>query len=323
MHGSPDRGSHRGRLRGKAVRFKDYYETLGVARDASDADIKKAFRDLARKYHPDVSKEPQAAERFKEVNEAYEVLKDSAKRRRYDQVGHGFQGGQEFRAPPGFEDMHFDFGGGSGGPSGFSDFFEALFGRAGGGFAGGGFPGGPGGPRAAPPRKVEADLELTLAQLRSGESAQVKLRDDRGAEKSYSVRIPPGSSEGSRIRLAGQAGGGADLILRIKLAPDPRFEVEECDLKTTVDLAPWEAALGAKVTVPTVTGHVSVSIPAGTPSGRSLRLRGLGLPTAADAHGDLYVHVRIVVPEQLTDAERELFQQLADRSAFRPRGADD
>ncbi|MBK8974546.1 MAG: DnaJ domain-containing protein [Planctomycetes bacterium] len=311
-----------------AVRFRDYYEILGVERGADAAQIRRAFRNLARKYHPDVSKETDAAARFKEINEAYEVLKDPEKRARYDQLGHGFHDGQEFRPPPGFGDVHFDFGGGTGGPSGFSEFFEMLFGR---GFGGGrGFEqafGGAGARRSRRGQDVEAELPLTLAELRHGGRKSVSLVAEDGAQRSYDVRIPPGTTEGTRIRLGGQGGaagtGGeaGDLFLRVRIESDPRFERDGFDVRTTIDLAPWEAALGARVTVPTLDGEVELTIPPGTPSGRTLRLRGLGLlREKGGQHGDQLVRTRIVVPGELTADERRLFEELAAKSRFRPRG---
>lgn len=332
-----------------SVKFQDYYKTLGVERGASQEEIQRAYRKLARQYHPDVNKAPEADAKFKQVTEAYEVLKDPATRKRYDELGADYRGGQDFRPPP-------EWGWGAGAPrggrgrpggrrgkvdfegagaDGFSDFFETFFGagggarRAGGGdspFAdfvhdfdrrGGGEPFG-GGP--APGRDHEAELTVTLADLASGGSRRITLRTGEGpaggAGKTIDVRLPPGTRDGSVIRLAGQgeAGGGGragDLLLRIRLVPDPRYRVEGDDLVAVAELDPAQAALGARVDVPTLDGAVTVTIPAGTGSGQRLRLRGKGLPMRGGAAGDLYVEVRIVVPKTLTPAQRAAYEALA------------
>jgi curved DNA-binding protein len=312
------------------IRYKDYYEILGVDRGATAEQIRKAFRDLARRYHPDVSKESNAAERFKEINEAYEVLKDPEKRQRYDSLGAGWHEGQEFSPPPGFENVRFDFGGGSGGPGDFSEFFSAIFGDAGFGDVFGGR-GGPrmrtrAQPRAQRGEDAEAELTLTLAELAAGGKKAITLRAADGRTRDYQVTIPPGTTQGTRIRLAGQGheglGGGAagDLFLRVRVEPDRRFELEGTDLRTTVRVAPWEAVLGAKVDVPTLTGTVTLSVPAGTQSGQILRARGQGLPRDEDHKGDLLVQVKVVVPTDPGDEEKRLFEELAKQSRFRPRG---
>ncbi len=312
------------------VKFQDYYETLGVARSASADEIRKAYRKLARKAHPDVNKAPDAEEKFKQLTEAYEVLSDDEKRKRYDQLGANWQAGQDFQPPPGFGDIHFDFGGGPGGPDGFSDFFSMLFGR-GSPFAGGA------GPRRgrAPARRgqdQEVAIELTLEEIQRGGSKPVQLAiqsiDERGRAttqtKTFDVKLPVGLTDGSRIRLAGQgapgAGGGpaGDLHLIVNIANHPQFAVQGHDLRTAVVVTPWEAALGAQVSIPTLSGTVDLKLPAGTQGGQVLRLRGQGLKRDADDSGALLVTVRIAVPEQLSDRERELFEQLARESEFRP-----
>jgi curved DNA-binding protein len=329
-----------------AVTFQDYYEVLGLPRDASKEDIDREYRKLARQYHPDVSKAPDSAEKFKQVNEAYEVLRDPEKRRRYDQLGRNWQSGQPFTPPPGAEnvDVRFgDFGGAGGGD--FSDFFKTIFGGGGGfqtgGFQGRGFDFGTAQPERAGRGTAwsrrgsdeEATIEISLEEAARGVKKTVELErtvpGDNGRLRPerarYDVNVPPGVTEGSRIRLGGQGGKGSgggesgDLFLRIHLRPDPRFRLDGHDLHTRVDVAPWEAALGTKVDVPTLADTVTMRIPAGTQSGQTLRLRGKGLPRRQGKAGDLMAEVRIVVPKTLTNRERELFEQLARDSQFRPR----
>lgn len=331
--------------------YKDYYATLGVKKDASQDDIQKAYRKLARKFHPDVNKEPQAEVKFKEVGEAYEVLKDPDKRKRYDQFGSNWNrvGGSPGGAPPGWEGFDFgngaggfDFGGFSGGGgaggAGFSDFFEMLFGGGAGGRRrgapgfggpGAGFGGGPGagfgGARAGGGGDTEATITLTLEEAIRGGTREIALQDpNTGQRKNLSVRVPEGVRPGQKIRLAGQGsqgmgGGAGDLFLKIEIAPDPRFKVEGSDIHTTVPVAPWEAALGGEAEVETPTGPVRVRIPAGSSSGRKIRLRGRGLSQSGGSKGDLLAEIRIVIPEKLSERERELYEQLAEASSFRAR----
>ncbi|HSK77123.1 MAG TPA: DnaJ C-terminal domain-containing protein [Thermoanaerobaculia bacterium] len=320
--------------------YKDYYATLGVKKDASQDDIQKAYRKLARKFHPDVNKDPQAEVKFKEVGEAYEVLKDADKRKKYDQFGSNWNrmGGSP---PPGWEGFGngaggFDFsgfgGGGGGGAAGFSDFFEMLFGSGAGGRRRGGAAGfgGPGGGfgdmRAGGGGDTEAAITLSLDEAVRGGTREITLQDpNTGQRKTLSVRIPEGVRAGQKIRLAGQGsqsfGGGpaGDLFLKIEIAPDPRFKVEGSDIQTTVAVAPWEAALGGEAEVETPTGPVRVRIPAGSSSGRKIRLRGRGLAQSGGSKGDLLAEIRIVIPDRLTDRERELYEQLAEASTFRAR----
>jgi curved DNA-binding protein len=303
-----------------AVGFKDYYETLGVSRDASPDEIRAAHRRLARKYHPDVNKEPGAEDRFKEISEAYEVLRDPEKRERYDRLGPNWRAGQDvsgasgfegFRGGEGFEDVRVDFGGGDFGGD-FSDFFEGLFGgrgrRRGAGGFGGGFS-----RRGA---DHEAVLELSLEEAARGGRRRLSLGDGRDFE----VDIPPGVRDGQRIRLAGEGergmGGGpsGDMFLRVRVRPDKRFRVEGQDVYTDLAVTPWEAALGAQVEVRTLVGTAQVKVPPGSSSGRRLRLRGEGV-----GGGDLYAVVQIHVPKQLSAQERELFERLAEVSDFNPR----
>ncbi|MFL6193667.1 MAG: DnaJ C-terminal domain-containing protein [Thermoanaerobaculia bacterium] len=316
--------------------YKDYYATLGVKKDASQDDIQKAYRKLARKFHPDVNKDPQAEVKFKEIGEAYEVLKDADKRKRYDQFGSNWNrtGGP----PPGWEGFDFgqgqpgggfDFRGfqGSGGGN-FSDFFEMLFGGGAGGRArqrggaGGagfeGFGGGFGGAR--PAADSEATLSISVEEAVRGGSRELTVSDpNTGQRRTLTVKIPEGVRAGQKIRLAGQGGGGGDLFLKIEITPDPRFRVEGSDIHTTVPVSPPEAALGGEADVETPNGPVRVRIPAGSSSGRKIRLRGRGLAQSGGGKGDLLAEIRIVLPERLSERERELYEQLAEAAAGRAR----
>jgi curved DNA-binding protein len=313
-----------------AVAFRDYYEVLGVPRDASSEDIRQAYRKLARQYHPDVNKEPGAEERFKEVAEAYEVLREPEKRERYDRLGANWKAGDDVSGASGFSgfggpngdfgDVRVEFG--SGGD--FSDFFEGLFGR-------GGRPGGRGGRRTAGfggfegfqtrGGDLEAELELTLEEAARGGRRRISLGDGRD----YEVNIPPGVRDGQRIRLAGEGGSGAgggppgDLFLRVRIKPHPRFRVDGRDLYVDLPIAPWEGVLGAQVEVPTLDGRKRLRVPPGSSTGRRLRLRGQGMPGPRGGHGDLYAVLKVEVPKKPTDEERELFEQLARVSKFDPR----
>lgn len=313
-----------------AVKFKDYYEILGVPRTATQEEIQRAYRKLARKYHPDVNKEPGAEERFKEINEAYEVLKDPEKRKRYDQLGANWKAGQDFTPPPGW-DVHFDFGpetgkgfedvifgfGGRGGSGGFSDFFEMLFGKA--RQAGGrtsGFT------WVRDGADQEAIIRISLEDAYYGAQKVVTLPQ---GQKTYEVKIPAGILPGQKIRLAGQGepgiGGGrsGDLYLKVEIEPHPVYRLEGRDLYMNLPVTPWEAALGGNVTVDTIGGTVTIRIPPGTQSGQKLRLRGKGMPNPKGSSGDLYAVVQIMVPKSLSDEERELFEKLREISRFNPR----
>jgi curved DNA-binding protein len=319
-----------------AVQYKDYYQSLGVPRTASEADIKKSFRKLAREFHPDVAKDKKKAEeKFKEINEAYEVLGDPAKRKKYDELGANWKSGAEFRPPPGpggfpggqgfrggpASSADFEFGG-----TGFSSFFEQLFGsrmrEGAGGFGGrGGFSSAEAAERG---NDIEGDLMVSLEEATRGSVRTVNVRHhDRN--EAHQVRIPAGVSEGQKLRLSGRGehgtGGGpsGDLYLNVRFARHPDFDVAGQDLIHELDLTPWEAALGAEISVPTLDGRVNIKIPAGTASGQKLRVRGRGLARREGGHGDLFVVTRIVFPEKVTDAQKKLWTQLAKDSDFQPR----
>lgn len=329
-----------------SVKFKDYYEILGIPRTASADDIKKTYRKLARKYHPDLNKSAGAEARFKEIGEAYEVLSDTEKRSRYDQLGRNWQAGQEFRPPPGFGGSPFEYHGAPGGGRGFkgqdmgefSDFFEMLFGQQFGGRASRGAPSNMWGANeefAPQGQDHEAEISISLEEASHGSTKSISLQtanqDPRNRvhpqTRTYQVKIPPGITEGARIRLAGQGGTAAgagtagDLYLTVHIEPHPLFRVDGSNLEVDCLLAPWEAALGAKVAIPTLHGKAFITIPAGTESGQRLRLRGKGIPQKRGLEaGDLVAVIRIVVPRQMTTRERALFEELAKISTFDPRG---
>ena len=323
------------------VEFKDYYQILGVPRDASDEEIKKAFRKLARQYHPDVAKDKKdAEEKFKEINEAHEVLGDPENRRKYDELGARWSAGvqappgwdgQAGRGPGGEQEFEFRFDG-----TGFSDFFEQFFGRGGrfGGFGGFGRPETESSGGTAFARRggdIEGDILVTLEEALKGSVRVISLQwtDPRTGEtttQTLKVRIPAGVREGQVIRVAGMGqdgigqGGSGDLYLRVRLAAHPDFQVRGADLYYTLDVAPWEAVLGTKLIVPTLKSRVSVRIPPGTNNRQQLRLRGHGLPTSqAGRNGDLYVVINVEIPEQITKKERELWKELSSVSKFDPR----
>ncbi len=313
-------------IKDMGVKFRDYYEILEVPRTASADEIKKSFRRLARKFHPDVNKAPKAEEKFKQVNEAYEVLKDPQKRKQYDTLGPNWQHGQEFTPPPGWEGI---FGGDSGsfGGSGFSDFFESLFGGLGESpFMGGRRGRAHGGMRG---RDQEAAITITVEEAIQTPTKQITLQSGEpgtAGTRNYEVKIPAGVSHGTRIRLAGQGGPGmgsgprGDLFLKVNFAPHSIYRIRDHDLEMDVKIAPWEAALGAKVEVPTPDDPVTLTVKAGAQSGQKLRLRGRGLPVSKSERGHLYAVMKIVVPEKLSSRERKLFEELQEQSTFNPRG---
>jgi curved DNA-binding protein len=321
------------------LEYKDYYETLRVKKDASQEEIQKSYRKLARKFHPDVNKNPDSERKFKEIGEAYEVLKDPEKRKKYDQFGAAWK--QSGGVPPDWQGFDFGGAGSRGGPAGFdfqdlgggegfSSFFEMLFGSAGARARRSPFGGGMGvdlGPRQG--ADAEAAITLTLEEALRGGTHQFTYADPvTGERKSVSVKIPAGVRNGQRIRLAGRGLAGSDggergdLYLRIEVAPDPRFRIEGSDLYTPLPVAPWEAALGTEAQVETPEGGVRVKVPAGSSTGRKIRLRGRGLPHQGPAQrerGDLYAEIKVVVPERLSEQERKLFEELRDTSNFQAR----
>lgn len=331
-----------------AVKYQDYYEILGVPRTASKDQIQSAYRKLARKYHPDINKKAGAEDKFKKIGEAYEVLKDPGKRKKYDQLGENWHMGDDFSPPPEWDTsgrstsnrsgaFRFNFDGFEG--SGFSDFFDILFGEDFDEFG--------------TTRKAATDpwSELTGKERnRQGEDHEVEITISlldayRGGKKnisvktvettntgqtkesvkSYEVNIPKGVSDGKRLRLSGQGGAGGpgaspgDLYFIIRISPDPRFRIRGENLETDVRVTPWEAALGARITIPMVDGSAEIKIPAGIQSGKKIRVKGKGLRGAKGKDGDLYAIVKIVVPDSLSSKEKDLFEQLSRVSSFNPR----
>ncbi len=319
------------------MEFKDYYTTLGVSRTAQADEIKRAYRKLARKYHPDVSKEKNAEERFKEVQEAYEVLKDPKKREAYDQLGSQWKSGQDFRPPPGWEGFSgFDGagfsqgGGGQGfGGGGFSDFFESIFGQA---RQGGFHQRHQRGPTRQQGRDEHAKISISLEDAFRGGSKTVQLQvpeiDASGRMhpeiRSLKITIPAGITAGQQLRLAKQGapgiGGGqpGDLYLEMEIQPHRLFTVQGHDIYLTLPITPWEAALGAKVTAPTLAGPVEIKIPAGAEAGQKLRLKGRGLPKK-HSPGDQYIVLQVYVPPAKTEAERAIYEKMAKEMICDPR----
>jgi curved DNA-binding protein len=312
---------------------RDYYDVLGVSRDADTEEVQRQYRKLARQYHPDVNKDPGAEERFKELSEAYSVLSDPGTRRRYDRFGPDFRqipedyegyagagvgggarrsrGGSPGGSPFGGGRVWVDSGG-TGGPGiDFEDLFGGIFGSR-----------GPAGPM--PGADQEAELELTVEEAYRGGSRRVTLSDS-GEPVSLEVTIPAGVTDGQRIRIAGEGGRGVrggergDLYLVVRIAPHPRYRLEGRNISVDLPLTPWEAALGATVPVTTPGGEAKVRVPPGSSTGRRLRLRGEGMPNPRGAPGDLYAVVKIMVPRRLTDRERELFEELGRVSTYNPR----
>jgi len=313
------------------MEFKDYYATMGVQRTASADEIKKAYRKLARKYHPDVSKEPNAEEKFKEVQEAYEVLKDPKKRASYDQLGSQWQAGQEFRPPPNWQSQYYEEGSPfeEGGFGGFSDFFENIFG------------GGRAGRHAGMHQRRQefnqrgsdqhAKINVSLEEAYHGASKEIHLQvpemDAQGRVHNKSrvlkINIPKGVVSGQQLRLAQQGlpgvgkGAPGDLYLEIDLLPHHLFTLQGRDVYVTLPVTPWEAALGAKVTVPTLGGPVDMKIAPNSQAGQKLRLKERGIP--GRPHGDQYALLQIQTPPAHTDAQRALYEKMAQEMPFNPR----
>ena len=317
------------------MEYKDYYKTLGVERGANDDEIKRAYRKLARKYHPDVSKEQNAEEHFKQVQEAYEVLKDKEKRAAYDQLGSNWQGGQEFRPPPGWQGFG-DFGEGAsfrqGDGGDFSDFFSFIFG------GGNGAGHAPHGFRQArhtrfrqPGRDEHVKITISLADAFHGGARSIQLQvpelDAQGQvrmqTRTLKITIPKGVTQGQQLRLTGQGGKGmgdappGDLYLEIHISPHAHFSLQDKDIYLTLPITPWEAALGGKVTIPTLGGNVEMKIAPGVKAGQKLRLKGRGMPGTPP--GDQYVLLQIVAPPAYTEAQRALYEKMAKEMPFDPR----
>ncbi|NLZ28951.1 MAG: J domain-containing protein [Firmicutes bacterium] len=336
-----------------AAKFQDYYEILGIDRDASDKEIKSAYRQLARKWHPDMHPQgdkEKVEKKFKRINEAYEVLKDPEKRSRYDHLGSRWKDGQDFQPPPDMDGFHFytsqdfgghDFGGHDFGGGGFSDFFEMLFGRAAAGRS-------RGGQGKIQGENLESELKLTIEEAYRGTVKTIRLTGSRGCpecggaailggrycprcggtgvlpeDKTIDIRVPAGVRKGSRIRLKGQGGeglgGGArgDLLLKIDILPHPLFQLKGNDVESELRLRPEQAVLGDRVPVQTLDGRVNVVVPAGSRYGKKLRLRGKGFPDKQKKRGNHYVRLVIDLPHNLTDEEKKLYRQLRD---LRPAG---
>jgi len=330
-----------------SVAFQDYYKTLEVPRTASQEEISKSFKKLARKYHPDVNKSPEGEEKFKALNEAYEVLRDPEKRSRYDQLGANYKAGQDFRPPPGWENVfqQFQSGGGPGrgragtasfqfgNNGGFSDFFSMLFGEEGASHAD------LFGARSSARQMRQngesqsASITISLEDAYRGATKTLALtsqgRAANGAPetktKNLNVKIPSGTGEGQIIRLKGMGspgfgeGSNGDLLLTVQIAPHPKFKLEGSNIVGPLVISPWEAALGAKVTASTMDGNVSLSIPPGSQSGQRLRLKGKGMPQKTGSAGDYLAELKVAVPKTLTEEERDAFTKLAAVSKFNPR----
>ncbi len=300
------------------MEYKDYYKILGVERNAPQDAIKKSYRKLARKYHPDVSKVANAEERFKEVNETYEVLGDAEKRASYDQLGANWKNGQHFNPPPGW-DNSFDFsqfgsGGGFSGSAqsgaGFSDFFESMFG---GGMGGAGFRQQT---QSRKPASQTVIVSVDLEDIYSGGSTRVTLPSG----KHLNVKIPKGIEEGKKIRLSGKASNGGDLLLQIHIRKHPRYTVDGKNVSVNLPIAPWEAALGGTVEVETLSGKLKLKIPAGSQSGKKMRLKGRGLPGSATTKaGDQFVILQIVVPPAKTEDDKKLYKEMQEKFDWNPR----
>jgi curved DNA-binding protein len=283
------------------MKYKDYYEILGVSRDAKIADIRKAYRKLSKKYHPDVNKEPGAEEKYKEINEAYEVLKDPDKRQKYDTLGMNWQQGQDFTPPPGWQ--HVEFGGDMGN---FSDFFQSLFGNTSGGFdrfsdifSGGSY-------HQPVNRDTEVNLTLSLEDAVSGGTHTLLLGD-----RKLSVRLPTGITEGSQIKLPGKSEMGGDIYVNIHIAAHKDFMIDGYDLTREIHVPVYDAVLGKDIHVQTLNGEVTVKMPTGIQDGQKLRLKGKGMPKRDGTNGDMYVRIRIDIPRYVNDKQKALWEELS------------
>ncbi len=292
------------------MQYKDYYKILGVSRDAKPEDIRKAYRKLAKQYHPDVNKESGAEEKYKEINEAYEVLKDPEKRQKYDTLGMNWQQGQDFTPPPGWQHVNVNMNMGEG-MGGFSDFFQTLFGGGGFGDLFSGSRSGYQSQSQSPMRRdSEADLTLSLEDIFRGGTYDLILNGSKG-RRNLSVRLPKGITEGSQIKLPGKSEGGGDIYVNIHIRPDKNFEVSQYDLTREIKVPAWDAVLGKDISLDTITGSVTVKMPPGIQDGQKLRLRGKGLPKRDGTSGDLFVRIRIDIPRHLTQKQKDLWQELA------------
>ena len=325
------------------MQFQDYYQTLGVEKTATQDEIKKAYRKLSKKFHPDINKAKGAEDKFKQIGEAYEVLKDPEKRQKYDTLG-SHHAGDDFQPPAGWQNVDFNFGGTRPGnvPDAFSDFFNTFFsGQQG---AAGGpqrrsqrsrspFPGGFEEDSRRPGEVHEAEITITLEDAYKGVTKPVTLQENvtgqdggrHSEQRSFQVKIPPGTTDGTKVRLAGQGGkgrgGGAagDLLLKVTLAKHARFDVDGHDLSASLPLAPWEAVFGAKVAFETLDGEIQLKIPPGTQGGSKLRVKDKGLPKRNGERGNLTIELRIVLPTKPTDAEKKALEELQKVATFQPR----
>ena len=300
-----------------SVQYKDYYQILGIEKGASEADIKKAYRKLARKYHPDVNSSSDAQKRFQEISEAYEVLGDKEKRSRYDQLGSNWRSGESFTPPSDWGNVQFGFDRGAGSSSaGFSDFFESIFGDM---MGGGAFAGAYAQSSAQANRRThdEVVLKLLLEEAFLGGKRRLTIRGSQGVDKTYDVNIPAGIRDGATLRLKNQGQLGGDLLIRISIIPHNRFKLSGTDLTMEFPVELPLAVLGGKVNVPLLDGRVSLRIPAGTTDGKKFRLKGRGLRKRSGARGDLYVVIRLVVPTKLSARERKLYEELLALSSSR------
>ena len=324
-----------------SVKFKDYYNTLELSRTAKADEIKKAYRKLARKHHPDVNKAAEAEAKFKEITEAYEVLSDSDKRKKYDELGSNWKNGQNFKAPPGHENFTYEYHGPDSSRTytyndmggNFSDFFESLFGH----------PenkskthfkntSGMGGIPPIQGQDHEANIEISLQEAYHGtqQTLSYQMTDIapdgtiKPEVRQFDVRIPPGTTNGSRIRLKGKGGHGynggssGDLYMRVQIREDIKFRVQKFNLETDIMITPWDAALGTTVSISTMSGKTAIKLRPGTQSGQRMRLPGKGLPKGKEGYGDLFIVVKIVIPKKLSNEEKKLFEQLARVSTFKP-----